>query len=68
MRGDVDLDLFIVEKGGIEITNPSDENRTIITHGPGQFAGDIDLLTHRPLIVTGVACTYRSVVLNEKYI
>jgi thioredoxin reductase (NADPH) len=53
--GDVDLDLFVVESGGIKILNPSDENRHIVTHGPGQFAGDIDLLTHRPVIVTGVA-------------
>lgn len=53
--GDVDLDLFVVESGGIEILNPADENRHIVTHGPGQFAGDIDLLTHRPVIVTGVA-------------
>ena len=54
--GDADLDLFIVEEGGIKIVNPADENKPIITHGPGQFAGDIDLLTHRPVIVTGVAC------------
>lgn len=54
--GDVDLDLFVVETGGIKIINPSDENRHIVTHGPSQFAGDIDLLTHRPVIVTGVAC------------
>lgn len=53
--GDVDLDLFVVETGGIKIFNPSDENKLIVTHGPGQFAGDIDLLTHRPVIVTGVA-------------
>jgi len=53
--GDADLDLFVVETGGIKILNPSDENRHIVTHGPGQFAGDIDLLTHRPVIVTGVA-------------
>lgn len=53
--GDVDLDLFVVETGGIKILNPSDDNRHIVTHGPGQFAGDIDLLTHRPVIVTGVA-------------
>lgn len=53
--GDVDLDLFVVETGGIEILNPADGNRIIVTHGPGQFAGDIDLLTHRPVIVTGVA-------------
>jgi thioredoxin reductase (NADPH) len=53
--GQADLDLFVVESGGIEILNPSDENRHIVTHGPGQFAGDIDLLTRRPVIVTGVA-------------
>lgn len=54
--GDVDLDLFVVESGGIKILNPSDDNRHIVTHGPGQFAGDIDLLTHRPVVVTGIAC------------
>jgi thioredoxin reductase (NADPH) len=53
--GDADLDLFVVESGGIEIINPSDGNRHIVTHGPGQFAGDIDLLTRRPVIVTGIA-------------
>jgi thioredoxin reductase (NADPH) len=53
--GDADLDLYVVESGGIEILNPSDENRHVVTHGPGQFAGDIDLLTRRPVIVTGIA-------------
>src|ERR1700721_50882 len=45
----------VVEAGAIEIVNPADENRHIVTHGPGQFAGDIDLLTRRPVIVTGIA-------------
>jgi thioredoxin reductase (NADPH) len=53
--GQVDLDLFVVESGAIEILNPADDNRHIVTHGPGQFAGDIDLLTRRAVIVTGVA-------------
>jgi thioredoxin reductase (NADPH) len=53
--GDADLDLFVVESGAIEIINPSDDNRHVVTHGPGQFAGDIDLLTRRPVIVTGIA-------------
>ena len=39
--GDADLDLFVVESGAIEILNPSD-NSPIVTHRPGQFAGDID--------------------------
>jgi thioredoxin reductase (NADPH) len=53
--GDADLDLFVVESGAIEIINPTDDNRHIVTHGPGQFAGDIDLLTRRPVNVTGIA-------------
>lgn len=53
--GDADLDLFIVESGAVEILNPSDENRHIVTHYPGQFSGDIDLLTRRPIMVTAVA-------------
>ena len=53
--GDADLDLFVVESGAIEIVNPSDDNRHVVTHGPAQFAGDIDLLTRRPVIVTGIA-------------
>ena len=53
--GDAELDLFVVESGAMEILNPSDGNRSVVTHGPGQFAGDIDLLTRRPVIVTAVA-------------
>jgi thioredoxin reductase (NADPH) len=53
--GDIDMDMFIVESGAIEITNPSDDNRHLVTHGPGQFTGDIDLLTRRPVIVTATA-------------
>jgi thioredoxin reductase (NADPH) len=53
--GQADLDLFVVETGAIEIINPSDDDRHVVTHGPGQFAGDIDLLTRRPVIVTGIA-------------
>jgi thioredoxin reductase (NADPH) len=53
--GDSDLDLFVVESGGIEILNPADNHQHIVTHGPGQFAGDIDLLTRRPVIVNAIA-------------
>ena len=53
--GQADIDLYIVESGQIEIRNPTDGHRVIVAHGPGQFSGDIDLLTGRPVIVTGVA-------------
>src|SRR6185295_13309631 len=53
--GDDAVDLFIVESGAMEILNPAQDNRSVVTHGPGQFSGDIDLLTRRPPLVTGVA-------------
>src|SRR5438270_11987078 len=53
--GQADIDLYIVEAGAIEIRNPTDGERLIVTHGPGEFSGDIDVLTGRPVIVTAVA-------------
>jgi thioredoxin reductase (NADPH) len=53
--GQADIDLFVVESGRIDILNPTDGNRVIVSHEPGQFSGDIDLLTGRPVIVSGVA-------------
>jgi thioredoxin reductase (NADPH) len=53
--GQADIDLYIVESGQIAIRNPTDGDRLIVTHGPGQFSGDIDVLTGRPVIVTAVA-------------
>jgi thioredoxin reductase (NADPH) len=53
--GQADIDLYIVESGQIEIQNPRDNHRPIAFHEPGQFSGDIDLLTGRPVIVTAVA-------------
>src|SRR5690349_20554046 len=53
--GDADIDMFVVESGAVEILNPADGDSHLVTHGPGHFSGDIDLLTRRPVIVTGVA-------------
>ena len=47
--GQAEIDLYIVESGQIEIQNPTDGHRVIVAHDPGQFSGDIDLLTGRPL-------------------
>jgi thioredoxin reductase (NADPH) len=35
--GDADFDLFVVDEGSIEIINPSDDNRDVVTHTPGQL-------------------------------
>jgi CRP-like cAMP-binding protein len=61
--GDADVDLFVVESGAIDILNPTDGDRLIATHEAGEFAGDIDLLTRRPVIVTAVARGPRTHVL-----
>jgi thioredoxin reductase (NADPH) len=53
--GEDSQDFFVVESGAMEILNPAQDNRRIVTHGPGEFSGDIDLLTRRPPIVTAVA-------------
>jgi thioredoxin reductase (NADPH) len=53
--GDADIDLVVVESGQLDMLNPADGDRCIATHGPGEFAGDIDLLTRRPVIVSGRA-------------
>src|SRR3989454_5853588 len=53
--GQADMDLYVVESGQIDILNPTDGNRLIVSHHPGQFSGDIDMLTGRPVIVTAVA-------------
>src|SRR5207247_9045514 len=52
--GQADIDFFVVESGQIDILNPTDGNRVIVAHDPGQFSGDIDLLTRRPAIVTAL--------------
>lgn len=62
--GQADVDLFVVRAGKIDILNPADDNRLIAWHGPGEFAGDIDLLTRRPVIVTAIARGERTELLR----
>src|SRR3954464_6056277 len=53
--GQAEIDLFVVESGRMEIRNRRDGDRLIAVHEPGQFSGDVDVLTGRPVIVTAVA-------------
>ena len=52
--GQRDMDLYIVESGKLDILNPWNQER-IALHKSGEFAGDIDVLTRRPTVVTCVA-------------
>ena len=53
--GTPEVDLFVVKSGYVDILNPTDDGKRIVRHGPGEFLGDIDVLTRRPVIVTAVA-------------
>jgi thioredoxin reductase (NADPH) len=53
--GQADIDLIVVESGSIDILNPMNENTLVVRHGAGEFVGDIDLLTRRPIIIDAVA-------------
>src|SRR5687767_4036091 len=62
--GDADVDFYVVESGQVEILNPTAGDARITIHQPGEFIGDIDLLTRRPVIVTAVARGPRTVLLR----
>ncbi len=53
--GDSGADLIVVKSGFLDIVNPADNNTLVTTHEAGQFSGDIDLLTHRPIVVSAIA-------------
>jgi thioredoxin reductase (NADPH) len=54
--GDRAFKFFIVKSGEIEILDYSgDAPKTIATHGPGEFTGDISHLTGAPAIFTAIA-------------
>jgi thioredoxin reductase (NADPH) len=53
--GDENVDVFVVRSGGVAILNPRESNTVLVVHQPGMFSGDIDVLTRRPIIVSGVA-------------
>jgi thioredoxin reductase (NADPH) len=62
--GDADIDFYVVDSGRVEILNPTADDARITIHEPGEFLGDIDLLTRRPVIVTAVARGPQTVLLR----
>lgn len=54
--GDVNASFYVVRKGRIEAVDYSGgERRTLASHEPGEFTGDIDMLAGRPAPVTAEA-------------
>ncbi len=53
--GDRAVKFYIVKSGAIDVIDcTGDQPKTLVTHGPGQFSGDISHLTGMPAIVSAV--------------
>lgn len=54
--GECDYRFFVVETGEVAVFegDPVDD-RLLTVHKPGEFTGDVDVLTGRPSLVTGIA-------------
>ena len=56
--GDRDFKFFVVKSGEVEIIDHSSGHDTIVTvHESREFTGDVDMLTGRPALVSGIART-----------
>ena len=52
-QGQRDFSFFAVTKGEvIVLEDSSGVEREVVTHGPGEFTGDVAMLTERPAVVT----------------
>src|SRR4029079_8183907 len=50
------MPLYVVKSGEIAIVDESRaEPKTIVVHGPGEFTGDVSLLTDRPAVISAYA-------------
>jgi thioredoxin reductase (NADPH) len=57
--GDQPVDCFIIVTGQAEIIDPSgDEERILLEYGPGNFTGEMAILTQRPSPSSCHAITY----------
>ena len=52
--GDLDFDLILVVSGCVEILDEADtpEERVLVTYGPRQFVGELNLITAEPTLLT----------------
>ena len=50
--GDQSVPFFVVTAGGVEIVRPSSANETLVAlYGPGQFTGEVNMLSGRPALL-----------------
>jgi thioredoxin reductase (NADPH) len=65
--GDRDVPFFLVTAGQLEVVRPSGGDRAVITtHGPGQFTGEVNMLSgRRGLVRVGVTEPGEVIVLDR---
>ena len=50
--GDRNVPFFVITTGGVEIVRPSSSNETLVAlYGPGQFTGEVNMLSGRPALL-----------------
>ena len=50
--GDQSVPFFVITAGGVEIVRPSSSNETLVAlYGPGQFTGEVNMLSGRPALL-----------------
>src|SRR4029077_3454923 len=50
--GDQIVPFFVIISGGVEIVRPSSANETLVAlYGPGQFTGEVNMLSGRPALL-----------------
>jgi len=54
--GTIELCMYVVIDGRLRVVNPR-TGEEIVTHGPGSFSGDIEVLSGRSVLLSGVAET-----------
>jgi thioredoxin reductase (NADPH) len=66
--GDLDNDLILVLSGCVEILDDADtpEERVLVTYGPRQFIGELNLITAEPTLLTGRVTAPSEVVLVSR--
>lgn len=55
-EGESDFSFFVIKSGAVRIIeNSTGEKKEVTVHGPGEFTGDIDMLTGQRSLVTAIA-------------
>src|SRR3954447_11278440 len=65
--GEQNTKLFVVIEGSIEVVRPvGDREEPVVLHGPGQFTGEINMLSARRSLVRGRAVGDGSVIVVDR--